>query len=110
VPAGSFIGSAHVREDFCSAPLRIAEQPRQQAASRLPYLSTRLLQQAKNCRNFLSLVVFTTSLDLPHLIAIGNRDRGFFLRDQKKPASAPATRRRRLGKQGAQQCKNLPMS
>jgi hypothetical protein len=89
--------------------LQIADQPRRQAVSRPSYLGTLLLQGAKNCRNFLPTVVLIITLDLPRLIIIGNRDRGFFLRDQKKPVCASASWRRRLGKQGAQQCKNLPM-
>jgi hypothetical protein len=89
--------------------LRVADQPRRQAASRAQYSGAALLQVAKNYRNFLPILVFTITLDLPDLITIGNRDRGVFLRDQKKPAFAPAVRCRRLGRQGAQQCKNSPM-
>jgi hypothetical protein len=88
--------------------LRVADQPRRQAW-RAQYSGALLLQAAKNCRDFLPMLVFTIPLDSPHLITSGNRDRGAFLRDQKKPVYAAATRRRQLGKQGAQQCKNLPM-
>lgn len=89
--------------------LRIVDQPRRQAAWCQSTRGTVLLRPDRNCRNFFPMAVFITSLNLLHLIIAGNRDRGFFHRDQEAPVHAQTAFGRRTRGQGARPCKNLLM-